>query len=219
MEDRTTAGLYLELGNLAPGDYAARRAPALLARPGVQRVSWWRTNVPGRDELPMTVPDGTLLGVAEVDDGFCAPDPLPATTAHHFARHPRPSQGVLTGEPTTGLLVVWISPRTPELAASLRDWGDFVHIRHIARAAVPGFTQIAAYENRAATEPRYMHFYELDTDDPEEAYMEMARHMARYFGGSRTDAFRIWADFEAPGGAVQYCNTFTLIGSARREAA
>ena len=58
-----------------------------------------------------------------------------------------------------------------------------------------------------------MHFYELDTDDPESAYLAMARHMARYFEGSRSDAFRTWADWEAAGGQVVYCNTFRLIGA------
>jgi len=54
---------------------------------------------------------------------------------------------------------------------------------------------------------------ELDAEDPEAAYMAMARHMARYFGGSKSDAFRVWADWEEAGGQVVYCNTFTLIGA------
>jgi hypothetical protein len=219
VEDRNTAGLYLELGNIAAEDYAAGRAGGLEALPGVDRVSWWRNNVPGRTELPMAVPEGTLLGVAEVDDTFVAPDALAGTTARLFRRYPRPSQGILTGLPTTGLLVVWISPRSPELAPSLRDWGDFVHIRHIAAAGLPGFTQITPYENVAGTDPRYMHFYELDTSDPEGAYQEMARRMARYFGGSRTAEFRHWADYEDPGGSVVYCNTFSLLGHHTRRVA
>jgi hypothetical protein len=213
VEDRTTPGLYLELGDFDAEQYGSGRARELLARPGVARVSWWATNVPGRDELPMTVTDGTLLGVAEVDDGFVAPEPPVGTAAVHFVRTPRPSQGILTGGPTTGLLVVWISPRTPELAQPLRDWADFVHIRHIAAAAVPGFTHIAAYENTSGAGPRYMHFYELDAEDPEASYMAMARHMARYFGGARSEAFGEWADFGAAGGQVDYCNTFRLLGA------
>jgi hypothetical protein len=219
VEDRNTPGLYLELGDVAPEVYAARRAPELLARPGVDRVTWWKNNVPGRDELPMEVPDGTLLGVAEVDDTFTAPTPVAGTTARHFRRFPRPSQGVLTGAPTTGLLVVWISPRAPELAAAVRDWGDFVHIRHIAAASVPGFTVITPYENVVDGDPRYMHFYELDAEDPEAAYLQMAHHMARYFAGSRTDAFRVWADWQAAGGQVIYCNTFGLISQLRNPSA
>jgi|ERR1700688_990570 len=211
-----TAGLYLELGDVDPDHYATHRAPELLARPGVDRVTWWQNSVPGRDELPMGVADGTLLGVAEVGEGFVAPDALPGTTAHHFGRYPRPSQGILTGEPTTGLLVVWISPQSPELGQRVRDWGDFVHIRHIAAAAIPGFAHITPYENTTATGPRYMHFYELDAEDPEAAYMAMARHMARYFGGSRTESFEAWADWKAAGAQVIYCNTFRLLGSTAR---
>jgi len=218
VEDRTTPGLYLELGDVEPEAYRDARAPELLALAGVRRVTWWATAKPGRDELPMTVSDGTLLGVAEVDDAFVAAAPPAGTTAFHFRRHGRPSQGILTGGPTTGLLVVWISPRSPDLARSLRDWGDFVHIRHIAAASVPGFTQIAVYEN-AGPGPRYMHCYELDAPDPEAAYLAMARHMARYFGGARTAEFGIWADFGPPGGAVDYCNTFSLLGALSPEGA
>jgi hypothetical protein len=214
VDDRITTGLYLELGDVDPDHYATQRAPELLARPGVDRVTWWENNVPGRDELPMAVDDGALLGVAEVDESFVAPDPLPGTTAREFRRTLRPSQGVLTGTPTTGLLVVWISPRSPEHTAALRDWGDFVHIRHIAAAAIPGFAHVTPYENTADTDPRFMHLYELDTHDPEAAYMGMARHMAKYFGGSRTEAFQVWADWEAAGGQVIYCNTFRLLGAS-----
>ena len=214
MEDRITEGLYLELGDVAPERYATARAAELLARPGAQRVTWWQNNRPGRDELPMLVPEGSTLGVAEVDGSFVAPDPLPGTTARLFRRFPRPGQGILTGTPTTGLLVVWISPKTPELAMAVRDWGDFIHIRHIAAAAIPGFTQITPYENTAAGDPRFMHFYELDAEDPEAAYVSMAQHMARYFGGSRTDEFRTWADWDAAGAQVVYVNTFHLLGEA-----
>jgi hypothetical protein len=213
MEDRMTSGLYLELGDIDPDEYEAGRAPELLARPGVDRVTWWANNVPGRDELPMEVEDGTTLGMAEVQEGFVAPAPLPGTTAHLFRRYPRPSQGILTGTPTTGLLVVWISPHSPADTQRLRDWGDFVHIRHIAGAGVAGFTQIAPYENTAVGDPRFMHFYELDAEDPEAAYLDMARHMARYFRGSRTDAFAHWADWKAAGGHVVYCNTFSILGT------
>ena len=214
MEDRITTGLYLELGDIDPGVYAAHRAPELSARPGVDRVTWWENNVPGRTELPMAVDDGTLLGVAEVDESFIAPEPLPGTTTRHFRRFARPSQGILSGLPTTGLLIVWISPQSPRHTRALRDWGDFVHIRHIAAAAVPGFTQVTPYENTGGGDPRFMHFYELDTEDPESAYLAMARHMAKYFKGSRTEAFAVWADWKAAGGQVIYCNTFRLLGAS-----
>ena len=70
MEDRITTGLYLELGNVDADRYATQRAPEILALPGVDRVTWWENSAPGRDELPMAVDDGTLLGVAEVDERF-----------------------------------------------------------------------------------------------------------------------------------------------------
>ncbi len=97
MEDRVTAGLYLELGDLDPAPYERTRVPALLALPSVTRVSWWETIVPGRDEFPRAVPEGTLLGVAETDGSPLGPvPPLAGTTARTFTRYPRPSQGILT---------------------------------------------------------------------------------------------------------------------------
>lgn len=213
MEDRATHGLYLELTTLEAPSYA-RRAAALRARPGVQRVTWWDNAKPGRDDLPMRVPEGTLLGVVEVDEGFAAPEPLAGATCRHFRRHPRPSQGVLSGRPTTGLLVVWISPRTDALGARLRDWGDFVHIRHIAAAGIAGFTQISVYENVAAGDPRFMHVYEFDTDDPEATFRRMTPAVAPRLGGAHSAAFAEWADWRAAGGRLFYCNTFGLAGEA-----
>jgi hypothetical protein len=92
MEDRVSPGLYLELVNLAPDAYRAR-VDTLLGSPGVHRVSWWENSLPGRDELPMRIPDGSLLGLAEVDDTF-APTAAPdAATAFHFRRHPARARG------------------------------------------------------------------------------------------------------------------------------
>jgi len=217
VEDRSNPGLYLELGNMEPGAYESTRTAQLLERPGVERVTWWKTLVPGRDELPMEIPDGTILGVAELDGSgsFEAPNPLPGFTAHHFARYPRPGQGILTGRPTKGLLVVWISPEEPSLTQALRDWGDFVHIRHIAAAGLPGFTRITVYENTdSATHPRFMHFYELDTEDTEGAYGDMAKLVAPRLGGFRSEEFKHWADYRRAGGRLIYCNTFGFIGSS-----
>jgi hypothetical protein len=211
MEDRNTPGLYLELADADPAAYAADRVPELLARPGVDRVTWWANLVPGRRELPMKVPDGSLLGVAEVGTGFVAPPPRPGVTAVHFRRYPRPSQGCLTGTPTLGLLVVWISPQRPDLAQSVRDWGDFVHLRHIAAAGVPGYTQITPYENVADGDPRFMHFYEMDTPDAEATYQLMPRLVA-----DRLDPGELvrWADWKAPGAHIVYCNTFRRLGAS-----
>ena len=70
-------------------------------------------------------------------------------------------------------MVVWISAQAPELTQAVRDWADFVHLRHIAAAGIPGFTQITAYENATEEHPRFMHFYELDTADPETICYQM----------------------------------------------
>ena len=161
----------------------------------------------------MRVPDGTQLVLAELTDDGPAPAPRPGTTAFSFRRHPRPSQGILTGERTTGLLVVWISPRTPELAGSLRDWGDFVHIRHIAAAGIPGFTQISVFENETAADPRFMHLYEFDSEDAEATYQSMVGHVAPRLGGTGSEQFAAWADWRVPGGRLWYCNTFDLLGA------
>jgi len=213
VEDRITPGLFMELGDLDPATYERWRAPELSARDGVARVSWWANCRPGRDELPMAVPDGTLLGVAETGGGFVAPDPVPGATAHHFLRYPRPSQGILTGRPTTGLLVVWISPTEPGGAQRLRDWGDFVHIREIAAASVPGFTEITPYENATGADPRYMHFYELDSEDPEDSYQLMAEQLRVRLGGYRSPEFKRWASWKAAGATIVYVNTFRYLGS------
>jgi len=214
MEDRTTTGLYLELGDGSP-DQMHRRAEALAACTGGDPVTWWANCVPGRQDLPMRIADGTMLAVAEVAASFTAPEAPTLTTAHCFRRHRRPSQGVLTGRPTTGLLVVWISPREPELAQALRDWGDFVHIRHIAAAGIPGFTQISVYENVAPVDPMFMHFYEFDGDDAEATFSTMIEYVAPRIGGADSESFTAWADWRAGHGRLFYCNTFQFLGEVR----
>ncbi len=190
MEDRCTPVLHLELGDSTP-DVCARRAEELSQAHGVARVSWWDNGAPGRTDLPMRVRDGRTLLVVEADDGFTAPAALPETTeAHRFRRGPRPSQGVVTGAPTRGLLIVWISPRNPEDARRLRDWGDFVHIRHIAAAGIPGFTQISVYENGAGRDPLYMHFYEFDSADAEATFSTMTDYVAPRLGGMESAVVR-----------------------------
>ena len=69
---------------------------------------------------------------------------------------------------------------------------------------------ITPYENALADRPRFMHFYELDTDDAEAAFQEMTpatiRHREAY-GAHRT---REWANHEAL--VIEYVNTFRLLG-------
>ena len=73
----------------------------------------------------------------------------------------------MTGRPTIGLSLVLISPRDRAAAQSLRDWADFVHLRHIAEVAVPGYSMVTPYEQVGGGDPRFLHFYEMDADDPE----------------------------------------------------
>jgi hypothetical protein len=212
MEDRPTELLHLELGDTSP-EACAGRARELARGEGVERVTWWANAAYERTDLPMRIPDGRALVVVEAREGYEAPPPAPGVSASHtFRRYPRPSQGVLTGEPTLGLMLVWISPRTPDLTQRLRDWGDFVHIRHIAAAAIPGFTQISVYENTAPTDPQYMHFYEFDTAAAEATFATMIDHVAPRLGGTESPAYADWADWRPPGGRLFYCNTFTRLG-------
>jgi hypothetical protein len=212
VEDRCTSTLYLELGDAA-AEAAAVRARELMDEPGVDRVTWWENCLPGRTDLPMRVRDGTSLVVAEADETFApASTTSDVSEAHCFRRHYRPSQGVLSGEPTLGLLIVWISPRTADRAGFLRDWGDFVHIRQIADAGIPGFTQISVYENVTDNEPRYMHFYEFDNLDAEATFSTMVDFVGPRLGGTTSEAFNEWADWRAPGGRLFYCNTFSRLG-------
>jgi hypothetical protein len=215
VEDRCSERLYLELGD-APAAACEVRAGELARLPSVRGVTWWENCVPGRTDLPSRVRDGNTLLVVEADHGFTPPPPPEGTSeAHCFDRTARPSQGIMTGGPTLGLLVVWISPRGPELAQRLRDWGDFVHIRHIAAAGIPGFTQISVFENAEHDDPRYMHFYEFDTAEAEATFSTMIERVAPRLGGLDSEAYAEWADWRPPGGRLFYCNTFRRLGDAK----
>ena len=214
MEDRHTAGLYLEMTDMPLEDYAVRRVPEVLALEGVERATWWRNVHRDRDDLPRVLPEFDHLAVYEVDDGFRAPSTPEGVTGHHFRRYRRPGQGVLTGKPTLGLSLVLISPKEPERAQELRDWADFVHIRHIAEAAVPGYAMITPYENATGGDPRFMHFYEMDTDDPEPAFKRMTPLVMDRIGGAGTEAFKQWAF--GPSLRIMYVNSFRRVGEAVR---
>ena len=213
MEDRLTAGLYLELTNWTPARYADMRVPAVTNAPGVERATWWENVCPGRTDLPRVLDEFSLLGVYETDDAFRPPAAADGVTAYHFRRTPRPGQGRLTGQPTLGLSLVLISPRRPEQAQALRDWGDFVHIRHIAEAGVAGFTMITPYENASGGDPRFLHFYELDTDDPEPAFKRMTPTVSERIGEPGTEAWNAWA--MTPELEIWYVNSFRRLGEQR----
>ena len=215
MEDRNPPGLYLEMTDQAPAPYARERVPLVLARSGVQRATWWENAVPNRTDLPRVLDEFSLLGVYEVDDTFEPPGPTGQVVAHHFRRYPRPAQGSLSGRPTIGLSLVLISPRRPDQAKALRDLADFVHIRHIAETANPGFAMITPYENVTGGDPLYMHLYEMDTDDPEGAFRAMTPRVIERLGGGRgTAAFDAWAFHEAL--RIMYVNSFRRLGETVR---
>ena len=212
MEDRVTAGLYLERTDLPLDAYARDRVPEVLGVPGVDRATWWRNVHRDRDDLPRVLAEFDHLGVYEVNDTFRAPSPPAGITGHHFRRYRRPGQGVLTGRPTIGLSLVLISPKEPERAQELRDWADFVHIRHIAEAAVPGYGMITPYENVTGGDPRFMHFYEMDTDDPERAFKAMTPLVIERIGATDTAEFRHWAF--GPSLRIMYVNSFARVGAS-----
>jgi hypothetical protein len=203
VDDHITPALYLE---------TTEPRPDVLQRDGVERVTWWENCRPGRDELPRELDEFERLSVYEVADGFTAPSTRPdGVVGLHFRHYPRPAQGILTGRPTSGLLLVLISPKTPDDAQALRDWADFVHIQHIAATANPGYTMITPYENVTGGDPRFMHFYEMDCDDPEAAYRTMTRRVIERLGGSfGTPAFDEWAFH--PALRIMYVNTFRRLG-------
>jgi len=210
MEDRITPVLQLELTDLAPEAWLRERAPALLAAAGVTRASAWTNCAPERTDLPRTLAEFATLGVAEAQAPFAAPPPT-LGSAHQF-RQVRPGQGILSGRPTRGLELVLVSPRHEDAAQAFRDWADFVHIRHIAAAAVPGFTLITPYENVTRARPRFLHFYELDTEQAEEAFQRMTpATLARLPEKSERRAWRGHPEL-----VIEYVSTFRFAGEDGR---
>jgi hypothetical protein len=210
VEDRLCPGLYLELTDLDLDEDARTRVPEVLGTPHVQRATWWRNVHRDRDDLPRVLDEFSHLGVYEVGREFRAPTEPEGIRGLHMVRTPRPGQGVITGRPTIGLSLVLISPKEPERAQELRDWADFVHIRHIAEAAVPGYAMITPYENVTGGDPRFMHFYEMDTDEPERAFKSMTPLVINRIGDTATEAFRHWAF--GPSLRIMYVNSFARVG-------
>jgi hypothetical protein len=210
MEDRLSPGLYLEMTDLEPEAYAAERVPEVLALAGVERATWWENVCRDRTDLPRKIPEFDLVGLYEVDDRFVAPAVPVGITGHHFRRFPRPAQGRLTGRPTIGLSLVLISPREPDQAQALRDWADFVHIRYIAEVSVPGFSMITPYENATGGDPRFLHCYEIDADDPEAVFQSMTPLVTKLLGEPGTDAWDRWA--RTPELRIMYVNSFRRRG-------
>jgi hypothetical protein len=213
MEDRC-GDLYLELTNLSPEAYEDARLGEVLKREDVAAATLWRNQRPMRDDYERTIPEFETLTVYEVGDDFAMPNGFDDHRGHHFRRVPRPAQGILTGTPTLGLEIVLVSPVTPGGAQALRDWADFLHIREIASAAVPGFTMITPYENAAGGSPRYLHLYEMDTADADQAFQQMAPHTIERVRRSGKAAVREWMGH--PELQIDYINAFARVGDLRR---
>src|ERR1700751_1590030 len=98
MEDRVDAGLWLQTADDVPGT----AAPTI----------WFENASPNRMDLPRKIDEFRYLGVSEVE--------VPAAR-WRFRRYPRPGQGVLTGLPTLGLLLVLVGVRDGSQAQAFRD--------------------------------------------------------------------------------------------------
>ncbi len=84
MEDRVSAGLYLEMTNAPPDDYVAQRQAIVRAVPGVGIDTLWRNQKPGREDYPRTIPEFETLAVYEVDRAFDAPAEAGAAQARRL---------------------------------------------------------------------------------------------------------------------------------------
>jgi hypothetical protein len=71
---------------------------------------------------------------------------------------------------------------------------------------------ITPYENATGGDPRFMHFYEMDTDDPEHAFKRMTPLVIERIGRPRTDAFKHWAGH--PQLRIMYVNSFARVGTS-----
>ena len=210
MEDRLTRFVYLELASRAVEEYARERVAEVIGLGGVERASWWSNQQPGRSDYRRTLEEFTTLGLYEVGADFAAPNAPSDIRGILFRQYGRPGQGILTGKPTLGLEIVLISPRSETGVQDLRDWADFVHIRYIAAAAVEGLTMTTVYENVAAATPRFLHLYEMDVADAEEAFQRMPRTTRERQLGSDRARWKQWAGHEQL--VIDYVNSFTRRG-------
>jgi len=219
MDDRRTESLYLELVDLDREIYLNERAPQILAGSGAERLTCWQNLVPNRSDLPRRLDEFRWLAVFEADLSFIAPAGCDGVVGLHFIRTARPGQGRLSPNDTVGLLLVLISPKYPAESASLRAWADFVHLKHIAEAVVPGYAMITPYERSPSDreagrdEPLFLHFYEMDTVDAEAAFQRMTPMVAARLGGFESPDFERWAGHQSL--RIDYVSTFRRIGEPR----
>ena len=167
--------------------------------------------VPRPRRPPARAPRVHALGVYEVDDGFRAP----ATSgrhrpAHHFRHYPVPARAASPVGPTIGLSLVLISPKEPQDAQALRDWADFVHIRHIAAGRRARLHDDHAVRERHG---RRSAVHPLLRDRPRRSravFKSMTPLVRNVIGDEDTEAFKHWAYTTSL--RIMYVNTFTRLG-------
>lgn len=230
MEDRQPAALMLEMISSDGGDLddAIRwqrevAVPKALATGSFARATSFRNLRPDESRFQQKVEGFDLLTVYEIEGDIASVglDALPGgengirvVNRFVFRRYPRPSQGRVSGKPTLGIFLILISPTEPSRAQELRDWADFTHIHGIAASSPAGFTTITPFENAADGDPRYLHFYELDTDHPVAAVDDMPNAVCKQWGFEIGDeAFMRWAMTDALD--IWYVNVFGRIKEPR----
>jgi hypothetical protein len=208
MEDRRSDGLWLEMTNEPARSYGASRGASLATLRGVRSASWWSNANVGRTDLPRRLPEFHTLGLFEVTEAFRPPE-CREGQGYHFHETARPGQGLLSGRPTIGLSLVLISARSADQRQQLRDWGDFVHIRHIVAASVPGYTMITPYRQAGDATPHFLHLYEIDQPDPEAVFQSMTPLVQARLGLPGTPVYDEWASH--PALRIEYVNTFSRV--------
>ena len=209
MEDRTGTGLWLELVESQDTPYS-ERADELIDLPRVQRaLGGEQTRIP---DVPICLArslssrpsrymrserDSSRLRLHAIRLVFTSAGPTAGSGNHHG----RSDDGILRAHQPEDVQMV---PR------ALRDWADFVHIRHIAEAAVPGYTMITPYENAGGGDPRYLHLYEMDSADPESTFASMRPLVEKRLGRQGTPAFDEWAWHREL--RIVYVNSFGRVG-------
>jgi hypothetical protein len=226
MEDRQPTGLLLEMLD-GPDAADVEQWQADVAIPKAVASGWFTRGTsfknlrPDESRFQQKVESFGHLTVYELnrpDVAWACTDGLPrgegdvrVVNRFLFKRYPRASQGRLSGKPTLGIFLILISPKARERAQELRDWADFTHIHGIAAASPAGFTTITPYENAMGSDPLYLHFYELDTDDPVAAVDDMPNAVMKRWGYEMGDeAFMQWAmsdDLD-----IHYVNVFGRVG-------
>jgi hypothetical protein len=226
MEDRQPTGLLLEMLDGADAAEVEQwqadvAIPKAIASGWFTRGTAFKNLRPDESRFQQKVEQFSHLTVYELsrpDVAWACTDGLPrgeggvrVINRFLFKRYPRASQGRLSGKPTLGIFLILISPTERARAQELRDWADFTHIHGIAASSPHGFTTITPYENAMGSDPLYLHFYELDTDDPVVAVDDMPNAVMKRWGYEMgDDAFMKWAMSDLLD--IHYVNVFGRVG-------